>query len=151
MAFTFEVLEVIQGIEYETKEEEGFTVVRYKPKDLCAERTIWIDEENRQVVVYTESTTVKGSPDTWDNCVQYVSRVNEFLMIGCFEIKRNSFNFSLKMGQKFASEANPKQIVDFFLGQQDYFFPKLIEGAVHIVSGTKSPIESSQLFIKPLH
>ena len=148
--FVRDIIETVKSFDHSLVEEDGFLIIKYKCESLYGERLIKIDKENRLLSVFTESTTTKGTSKSWNACVQYVSRINEFLYIGCFEITPDTYTFRFRTAQSFDSETSPREILLFFLEQHDYFFPKLMEGAVWVANQTKSPVEAAQLFIKPL-
>ena len=85
------------------------------------------------------------------NCIQYVSRINEFLPLGCLELDPNGHSLRYRMGQAFHPNTDPKIILDFFVEQQNSLFPKLVEGLNNVIQLGKNPIECAQTFIKPFN
>jgi hypothetical protein len=131
------------------KDDQGYATISY---DLYPDvkRVIKIENQTRLIVVSTETTTTKATSVTLNNCIAYVSRINEYLQIGCFEIVPHTYEFKYRMGQMFHSETNPQLIISFFLEQQNYWFSKIIEPLIGIITQNRNPIEQAQMFIKPL-
>ena len=148
--FLANILYLVKDIQYEMSTIENFKVINYKIQKYDAERKIKVNLDTKHVVVSTESVTLKVRQELISKTIEYVSRINEFLQIGCFELLIDTGVLRYRMAQTFHAETNPQQIVCFFVEQQDIIFPKLLSGVSDVINNNKNPIESAQNFIKPL-
>ncbi|OMJ92470.1 hypothetical protein SteCoe_4812 [Stentor coeruleus] len=144
---------VIAGLKGKTLKQtykDGELILSWKLENITAERFLRIDNELNHITVYTESTTIKGSPETWLNCIQFISRINEFLQLGCLEIEPESYKIRYRIGQSFHPITDPMKILNFFISQHDIVFPKIMESFVEVINNLKSPHEAAHVFIRPL-
>jgi hypothetical protein len=140
---------IFLGIGY-VEENKDFEIVFSQdiPK-INAKRVIIVDSHTSQITMYTESKALEGNEKVWENSVYFVSRMNDFLQLGCLEILPNTFKIRLRIGQRFHPEANPEQVLDFWIKFHNQLFPSIIDSFREVIATQRSPLEAAQSFIKP--
>ena len=122
----------------------------YKLNDSNSERKIIVAKDQKQVIIYTENVNIKGNPNNVKNCIKYISHINDYLQIGCFEMITGTFSFRFRTGQAFFADADPTKITRFYLDYHDNIFPKIIDGLIQVIEQNKNPTESAQFIIRQL-
>ena len=100
-------------------------------------------------MAYTTSMAVFGNEHMYAKCIQYSSRINEYVQIGSVEITPDIYEIRIKSAQILGPRVDSIQILFFFEIHQDSVFPKIIEGIQSIFQCDKNPIEAAHMFIRP--